>query len=286
MKKQNVLQDKLFSKTFAGFCFLLVGLVSVLMIAGVEEKPACAAAAASACDPDYYDVLESRAWLEAQREITQNQNVISKPDSVLRYSCYVKRLVDLQKVTFDTPFFSEKTSVPGIGFLKATSQNYVNDNFKAAHEYTLGGRSEDKSGTKSELTAPDPCDVMNKVWKDAKCMGFIDQADTDGFFTLEEYAGSADKRFQGNCPANGSWGSELTASQGAAKDGVDTYASAIGGGGLGSPAGPYGQPGNCPSSQHRATGATVTTGVGSNTPERTCLMPGCHYNYSSNMCQG
>ena len=40
----------------------------------------------SPCDPDYYESLEARAWLEAQREITQNQNLIYKPDSALEYT--------------------------------------------------------------------------------------------------------------------------------------------------------------------------------------------------------
>ncbi len=48
--------------------------------------------AASPCDPNYYKSLEARAWLEAQREITQNQNLILKPDSVLEYTCFDKHL--------------------------------------------------------------------------------------------------------------------------------------------------------------------------------------------------
>ncbi len=53
--------------------------------------------APSACDPDYYETLEARAWLEAQREITQNQNLITKPDSVLQYTCFDKHLGALNK---------------------------------------------------------------------------------------------------------------------------------------------------------------------------------------------
>lgn len=40
------------------------------------------------CDPAFYDVLSDRAWMEAQREITQNQNIITRPDSVLSMSCF------------------------------------------------------------------------------------------------------------------------------------------------------------------------------------------------------
>jgi hypothetical protein len=55
------------------------------------------APAASSCDPAYYDTLQSRAWLEAQREITQNQNLIFKPDSVLQYTCFDKHLGAVKK---------------------------------------------------------------------------------------------------------------------------------------------------------------------------------------------
>src|SRR5437016_4882806 len=40
------------------------------------------------CDPEYMDALEARAYLEAQREVAQNQNYILKPDSVLEYTCF------------------------------------------------------------------------------------------------------------------------------------------------------------------------------------------------------
>lgn len=40
------------------------------------------------CDPEYMDALEARAYLEAQREVAQNQNFILKPDSVLEYTCF------------------------------------------------------------------------------------------------------------------------------------------------------------------------------------------------------
>lgn len=52
--------------------------------------PAAFAAAAvpPTCDADFWDVLRARAWEEANREITQNQNLIAKPDSVLSYICW------------------------------------------------------------------------------------------------------------------------------------------------------------------------------------------------------
>ncbi len=40
------------------------------------------------CDEDFLDVMEARAWEEAQREITQNANIIRRPDSVLSMTCF------------------------------------------------------------------------------------------------------------------------------------------------------------------------------------------------------
>ncbi|GEM_PF-1546119 len=40
------------------------------------------------CDPDFWDVLKDRAWAEGQREITQNNNLIARPDSVLSLTCF------------------------------------------------------------------------------------------------------------------------------------------------------------------------------------------------------
>ena len=40
------------------------------------------------CDPEFWDVLTNRAWEEGQREISQNQNLIARPDSVLSMTCF------------------------------------------------------------------------------------------------------------------------------------------------------------------------------------------------------
>ncbi len=40
------------------------------------------------CDPNFWDVLKDRAWMEGQRQITQNNNLIARPDSVLSLSCF------------------------------------------------------------------------------------------------------------------------------------------------------------------------------------------------------
>ena len=40
------------------------------------------------CDENFWNVLTNRAWESGQREVTQNGNLLAKPDSVLVYSCF------------------------------------------------------------------------------------------------------------------------------------------------------------------------------------------------------
>lgn len=66
-------------RAFAVAC--LFAVYPVAAFAGASAVPAT-------CDIDFWDVLRARAWEEANREITQNQNLIAKPDSVLSYICF------------------------------------------------------------------------------------------------------------------------------------------------------------------------------------------------------
>ncbi len=40
------------------------------------------------CDPEFWDVMKDRAWMEAQREMTQNWNIIARPDSTMALGCF------------------------------------------------------------------------------------------------------------------------------------------------------------------------------------------------------
>jgi hypothetical protein len=69
-----------FIRTYVLACLIL--LYAPAVFAGV------APAIPPTCDTNFWDVLRARAWEEANREITQNQNLIAKPDSVLQYICF------------------------------------------------------------------------------------------------------------------------------------------------------------------------------------------------------
>ena len=40
------------------------------------------------CDASMHDLMRSRAWMEAQREVEVSETLILKPDSILDYSCF------------------------------------------------------------------------------------------------------------------------------------------------------------------------------------------------------
>ena len=67
---------------------LKVGIFLCVAVMAFSVSLSAYAQPVSPCDPQYMDALEARAWLEAEREISQNKNLIYKPDSVLEYTCF------------------------------------------------------------------------------------------------------------------------------------------------------------------------------------------------------
>lgn len=134
------------------FAALAVLLASLFLI--WPNQKSCALDAA--CDPDYYKSLETRAWMEAQREITQNQNLIFKPDSVFEYTCFdrfMNELADHAKDMFsETGRWGAVPAVP-VGSLE-TSLNvlvgdplrtYLYQNFEYAPD-NVSGREDEREG--------------------------------------------------------------------------------------------------------------------------------------------
>lgn len=149
----------------------------------------------SSCDPEYMDALEARAWLEAQREIAQNQNLIFKPDSVLEYTCF-DRFLD---TVAGAEMFSESGCCggpPRPGTLDAALTQvvgsalgaYLAENFP--HSF-LGGRANVDYQADPVISGGGyVCNSMRIAWEAAKCMHFFDQPTIDAFFDFPWYAGS------------------------------------------------------------------------------------------------
>lgn len=268
----------------------ILSLSVLLAVSPVQNVIAQITPAPSPCDPLYYESMEQRAWLEAQREITQNQNLITKPDSVLAYTCFEGHLLELGDHADE--MFSETTrwgnNVLGAGqdmhmnrALEVLVQNalrtYLDSNFiSAGIRNQLGGRA---STNRNNLIGAVPnggnynCSIMQNVWMEAKCYDF-NNGPYDGFFTFEDYANGNVRRIY---PDPGNPCVEPTGMFTAAMDtayrnppwGLDqtqTYLERM-------------DAAECGNFPPIATGVIVTRPQ--QTPRRyfegVCLQPGCHY---------
>lgn len=240
--------------------------------------PLQAQIAPAPCDPKYMQSLEARAWLEAQREITQNQNLIVKPDSVMEYSCFDRYLGALvqsapamfsQSNRWGEPYGNMSNALTVL--VGRAYKSYWEQNFQHPE---LGGRA----NFSAAVLNADPvdavsyqCGIMKEVWKQAKCMDFIQDPDTDGFYTFEQYRDSRDKRQRPErCTEDPRWTENIRSAYGSATpwahDNVDTFFDALEGGGDPIP-----------------TGVIVERPKQSPTRylEHICIAPGYHYVPSS-----
>ncbi len=193
-----------------------------------NTPPANAAGGASktapqTCDPDYWQSMTAKAWMEAEREIIQNKNLIYKPDSVMEYVCFDSFVQhNAQKVGdifTHTTYFNNTMIIPrGTGYsLEQTLARTVTDTYKAYitnnfnHKF-LGERSAylgrhatadrtigDASAAGAGGAAPSySCSLMANIWTQAKCENFIDNAkfESDGFFPFDDLEGGK-KKIQG-----------------------------------------------------------------------------------------
>ena len=245
------------------------------------------------CDPQYYESLSARAWLEAQREITQNQNLILKPDSVLEYTCF-DRLVreyaeHADQLLSETQNFSPNIPDGIVGdtlqdLIGISLETYIMNNFASLGNPATNLLSGHPAATgishAPQSISDDPtafsCDIMARVWQAAKCINFATNPETDGFFTFAEYAESTEDRRQlptACLPPTTSWQENLTVALTAGpwtNDPVQTYFSLT-------------DAEDCAGANCQCTGAPIPTGV---TIRRTglppyqehfCVQPGCRF---------
>lgn len=95
----------------------------------------------STCNQSVLDAMNERAWLEGKREMEVAQRIILKPDSVLQYSCFSKRVAE----------------GGGDGYVSTMANKYLSDNFNNAF---AGGQYPHPG---------DPCAYMNIPWDQVKC---------------------------------------------------------------------------------------------------------------------
>lgn len=255
----------------------------------IPSSYAASVIATTPCDALYYESLSARAWLEAQREITQNQNIILKPDSVFEYTCFdrlVRELADhademlSETSSFGSPLSSTSMDQALQNLVGTSLIAYINNNFSG---YNLLGGHTAAAGidhVPSAITGGPAysCDIMERVWNAAKCINFVSNNTTDGFFTFAEYAGAADKRVLPTActPINANWTTNLNAALTSGpwtNDPVQTYFTLT-------------EAQNCAGANCPCSGSPpIPTGIQvkrsgyalNDYQEHICLQPGCRY---------
>lgn len=172
--------------------------------------------ATSSCDCQTWESLESRGWLEAQREITQNQNLIAKPDSVLEYSCLdqfanvaagpgansFSDTMVFGPVAGRTPLSTDLALTAVVGASNAT--------YGAQYSHTfLGGRATvDHALPPVVVGGAYSCTAMRMAWEAARCSNFMAWPQ-DEFFTFEEHAADEKRRLPTPCAGDSRWTGQI-----------------------------------------------------------------------------
>ena len=184
---------------------LLIALCGLAFLAAMPAAPTCAQEIEDrACDPEFVDAVESKGWLEAQRETAQNQNLLYKLDSVLEYTCFQQfmetvavrqgpRFSETQKWRHPAGFSDISTDIALQRVVGFTLVAYLQSNFP--HTY-MGGRLPVSTDPPPNRPAGQYlCDAMEYVWREIKCTNFLDKSaftndtpDIDGFYEFTRYA--------------------------------------------------------------------------------------------------
>ncbi len=199
-----------------GYCLAMACVITATAPAHAGGAAATPAAGNSSkiapqpCDPRYWETLSARAWMEAEREIMQNQNLIFKPDSVLQYTCFDNMVSHGAKYLGDifvhTDYFGKIIIQRGAAqaqeialqnVVTTTLKSYIENNFSnkflaqrseklrnkpAKDERKPGGSGWEEA---KDMKAYQGCNIMAEVWKASKCINFIDNDEfknTDGFY--------------------------------------------------------------------------------------------------------
>jgi hypothetical protein len=272
-----------------GFTIRAGALIAIgLALSAIAQaaEPAAPAIAETPCDAEYFKSLESRAWLEAQREITQNQNLIYKPDSVLAYTCFDK-FANVTANMQSWEGFSETSRWGNViaplttamdnalnGLVAPSLISYLTANFSNAY---LGGRGPASYKASTIGGGAYNCSEMNKIWQSAKCYNF-QTLPQDGFFTFEEHSKEDKRLLPTACVMTPEfqtvWTDQIKqaglnpeAAPTWPFDKVEVYYDKL-------------KPEQCENSTPLPTGVTVTSnneGLPASWPEKICIIPGCYF---------
>ena len=262
----------------------LMAVVSCLYFVSAQDTCAGTAVFASdSCDADLLNSMDQRAWMEAQREVSQNNHIIVKPDSVLEYSCFDKHLGHLiwganqsvKLLSMDNRWGSPPGDTEdALEPVYDSYKEYQEDNYD--HDYLSGAVSDGESPIDSLSSAEYGCDIMNQVWEQAKCKGHKLSVGFDGLDkNLDGFGGSCSgTSSQWNDAYNESTGPNVDWDREAVVTLFDRFDNGSNdcGNSLTPPA-------------RIETGVRVENIEGvSDYDETICLIPGCYWNPTSSNC--
>lgn len=217
-----------------------VGLTVGMMLAVFVPLQARAQAVPPTCDANFHDVLRSKAWMEAQREVEIAETIMSERPSVLDYTCFKNRVDAFAGATV----FGNNASKTAAG--TQSLQNYVNN--------ILSGAS---------LS----CRVMSHIWETVRCS---DANKTEWFRDLEDFVYSDGRPSCGAAAGNRNdqWDAanrivyplSFRPVSSGGYDRVDAFLRQM-------------DPANCGSSAYVRTGITLAR---SGLQDGVCLAPGCY----------
>jgi len=192
----------------------LLTRISAMALVACSVGLAAGAARASPttpCDPEYMDALEARAYMEAQREVSQNQNYILKPDSILEYTCFDWFLAHFSSdqnwggscdaypfsdsCRWGTVFMQPAGSIWGSvnGVVVTALKAYLTGQFSyTSRNYLYGRANAQYPTTLNSVSDPPPtsnyaCTEMETVWLEAHCYNFSQETDHDAFYQFDWY---------------------------------------------------------------------------------------------------
>lgn len=120
-------------------CFSVQSVFAADVPVTVQDNFGTSVDERNTCDPEFWDVLKDRAWMEAQREVTQNQNLIARPDSVLEMTCFDSFLDELGSYS-DSNFPSDPDwSKEGHDFLGVSLGSFIIDGILSLDQSALNG---------------------------------------------------------------------------------------------------------------------------------------------------
>lgn len=158
--------------------------------------------AGSGCDSAFMSKMQERAWMEAQREVMNNERAIWKPDSVLALSCFDGQVNDMEIS------YSEDECVGGSGGCSG-SEDVTDDVTEGSTEYlgasypsTLGGGN--TTLPQKPDASPADCDSQARLWEEAKCANVHP---TDSFPSFENLSSTDNRTAPTTCTNNptGEW---------------------------------------------------------------------------------